>query len=326
MDDTVQGHSGETTIKVLSIDGGGIRGIIPALILEELEKRLGKEMHETFDLIAGTSTGGIIALGLGTPCQGGGAFKPADLVDLYVQKGSQIFPKGYFTWFWSLLRPKYSPKPLEGILRDTFGKLRFKSALKPLLVSSYDIEHQLPFFFKTQKALTDPAYDWDVAEIARATSAAPTFFPPARLVHSTVAGVEFTLVDGGVCVNNPAMAAFAEACRLFPGRSQYIVVSVGTGDRQDHYKYKSAKRWGLLRWAPRIVPVFMDSVSEAADYELENIPICQFFRLQPDTLDPASNAMDDASATNIANLQTAAQKYIASPKATKILNQLQGIL
>lgn len=325
MAETAPAHS-ETTIKVLSIDGGGIRGIIPAMILVELEKRLKKEIYQTFDLIAGTSTGGIIALALGTPCRESRACQPKDLVDLYVQKGPTIFPKGPLTSFLSLFGPKYSPKPLEGILRTVFGALRLSSALKPLLVSSYDIEHELPFFFKSQKARTQPAYDWDVAEVARATSAAPTYFPPARLVHPKVAGEEYTLVDGGVCVNNPAMAAFAEACRLFPNRSQYIVVSVGTGDRLDHYNYSSARKWGLLCWAPRIVPVFMDSVSEAADYELHYIPSCKFFRLQPKDLSPASNEMDDVTASNIANLQTVANAFLTSRDTKDKLDKLQTIL
>lgn len=102
-------------------------------------------------------------------------------------------------------------------------------------------------------------------EIARATSAAPTFFPAFRLTRANEA---YTLVDVGIFVNNPGMAAYAEARNLYPEESEFLIVSVGTGDRNDRITYREAKGWGLLGWANQIVPVMMDSVSEAVDYEL----------------------------------------------------------
>ncbi len=176
MTETAPAHS-ETTIKVLSIDGGGIRGIIPAMILAELEKRLGKELYKVFDLIAGTSTGGIIALAIGTQCKDGGAYSPGELRDMYVDRGPEIFHKSLLTPLRQLIRPKYSPGPLEVVLQKFFGDTLFSTALTPLLISSYDIEHELPFFFKSHKILShkDSEWDWPVREIARATSAAPTY-------------------------------------------------------------------------------------------------------------------------------------------------------
>jgi len=164
------------SIKVLAIDGGGIRGIIPAVILSELQRRISKDLWQGFDLIAGTSTGGIIALGIGTKCNRNGPYSPAQLVDLYVQNGAAIFHKNFLTPLRQLMLPKYSPDALEGTLEKFFQGTELQTALTPLLISSYDLQRQLPFFFKSHKIAANPSYNWKVTEVARATSGAATFF------------------------------------------------------------------------------------------------------------------------------------------------------
>jgi hypothetical protein len=300
------------TIKVLSIDGGGIRGIIPAVILGEMQKRLGKDLHNAFDLIAGTSTGGIIALGIGTACNSGRPYSPDELVNLYVQNGPAIFRKSLFTPLKELFSPKYSPDALEETLARFFQHTEFKSALTPLLISSYDLQAQLPFFFKSHRIAADPSWNWPVTAIARATSAAPTFFPP---LHLTKGNQDYALVDGGVFVNNPAMAAYAEACALYPQFAKFKVVSVGTGDRQDRIAYAAAKGWGLTGWARQIVPVFMDSVSEAVDYQLSVMPSCEYHRLQLSPLQAAESDMDNVTLQNLASLKEVAREYVTSISA-----------
>lgn len=167
----------------------------------------------------------------------------------------------------------------------------------------------MPFFFKSHRIAAVPQYNWPVVSIARATSAAPTFFPPLQLQRE---GKSYALVDGGVFVNNPAMAAYAEARALYPDAAEFMIVSAGTGNRQDRIAYARARKWGLLGWARQIAPVFMDSASEAVDYELKSMPGCTYHRLQVENLGRASGAMDDASAQNLANLQAVARNYIAS--------------
>jgi patatin-like phospholipase/acyl hydrolase len=297
------------SIKVLAIDGGGIRGIIPATILSEIQKRLNMDLFRVFDLIAGTSTGGIIALGIGTKCKNNGPYSPSELVDLYVQSGPEIFKKSFLTPGRQVVLPKYSPDALQAALVQFFHDTEFQTALTPLLISSYDLQGQLPFFFKSHRIAADPTFNWKLTEIARATSAAPTFFPP---LHLTRDNKEYALVDGGVFVNNPSMAAYAEARSLYRGASQIIVVSVGTGDRQDQITYDAAKNWGLFGWAKQIVPVFMDSVSEAVDYELRALPGCTYYRLQVSNLQRASSDMDDVDPENLKNLQAVAEEYVSS--------------
>jgi patatin-like phospholipase/acyl hydrolase len=310
------------TVKVLAIDGGGIRGIIPAIILTEIQERLGTDLFRVFDLVAGTSTGGIIALGIGTKCKNGGPYSPGELVNLYVQSGPEIFKKNFLTPETQVIMPKYSPDALQAALVQFFQDTQFQTALTPLLISSYDLQGQLPFFFKSHRIAADPTYNWKVTDIARATSAAPTFFPP---LHLTRDNKDYALVDGGVFVNNPSMAAYAEARRLYPDAAQIIVVSVGTGDRQDQITYAQAKDWGLLGWAKQIVPVFMDSVSEAVDYELNLLPGCTYHRLQVPHLQGAAGDMDNVEPENLENLQTLADEYVSniSDDLTKICAELK---
>ena len=300
------------TIKVLAIDGGGIRGIIPAVILSELQNRLGRELWQTFDLIAGTSTGGIIALGLGTTCNGGKPYTPDQLLNLYLQNGSAIFKKSWLTPVRQFLLPKYSPDGLQATLTRFFQATEFSTALTPLLISSYNLQEQKPFFFKSHLIAARPDYNWNVTDIARATSAAPTFFPPFHLVRGPD---DYALVDGGVFVNNPSMAAFVEARLLYPDSARVVVVSVGTGDRQDQIKFAQAKDWGLIGWAKQIVPVLMDSVSEAVDFELTTLPECTYYRLQVPDLPPAAGPMDNVAPDNLATLQTLTQNYLTANSA-----------
>ena len=307
------------SIKVLSIDGGGIRGIIPAVILEKLRACVGRELWQSFDLIAGTSTGGIIALGIGTACKDGQPYSPPELLNFYLENGPDIFEKSLLTAIRELCAPKYSPVALEQALAKNFQDVQFSSALTPLLISSYDLKKQIPFFFKSHRIAANPSFDWKLTEIARATSAAPTFFPPLHLARGSE---EYVLVDGGVYVNNPSMAAYAEARALYPDADRIVVVSVGTGDRQDHIQYSSARKWGLLGWARKIVPVFMDSVSEAVDYELRTVPGCTYYRLQVLNLTSSTAEMDDVSPQNLADLQTIAGKYIDEISASGLLAKI----
>jgi patatin-like phospholipase/acyl hydrolase len=289
------------------------------VILAELQKRIGKELWQTFDLIAGTSTGGIIALGIGTPCNFGKPYTPDQLLNLYLQNGEAIFKKNWLTFFRQLFFPKYSPAGLQATLTRFFQATEFCTALTPLLISSYNLQKQRPFFFKSHLIAARPDYNWKVTDIARATSAAPTFFPP---FHLTRGADDYALVDGGVFVNNPSMAAYVEARLLYPAASRVVVVSVGTGDRQDHITYGQAKNWGLFGWAKQIIPVLMDSVSEAVDFELTTLPECTYYRLQVLDLPPAAGQMDNVTSDNLATLQTLAKNYLAAPAQTTLLDKI----
>lgn len=296
--------------KLLSIDGGGIRGIIPAMILAEIEERTGQRIAQMFDLIAGTSTGGIIALTL-TRDDGRGSpkYSAANLVELYQSRGLEIFSRSFWHGVSSVggvMQQKYPAEPLEGILTEYLGDTLLEAALTKVLVSSYDIENRSPFFFKSWREETKYLM---MRQAARATSAAPTYFVPALVM---VEDKPTPLIDGGVFVNNPAMSAYSEAKRVFEGEDQFLMVSLGTGQLTRPITFEEARDWGLAQWALPILSLVFDGVSDAVDYQLRQIlGEKQFFRFQV-TLDTANDDMDDASPANLLALKQEAGRLKTS--------------
>jgi patatin-like phospholipase/acyl hydrolase len=305
---------------VLAIDGGGIRGIIPARALIELERKLGRPVCKLFDIVAGTSTGGIIALGLTKPKDDSHEpqYAASDLLPLYTDDGARIFPHS-LRWSVASMRgmidERYPTAPLEALLRDRFGATKLSEALTEVVIPSYDLTGPAPFFFKRTYA-RDQNHSWDVDmwRVARATSAAPTYFEPAELPQFEHEG-DHALVDGGVMANNPGVAAYAEALALYPDDDAEItVVSIGTGQAPARepgesggpISYRDAQHWGFVKWARPMLHTVLDGVAKTVDYELTQLcrPIRgrpSYYRLESN-LPTASAAMDDVDADNIRRL------------------------
>lgn len=303
-------------MRVLSIDGGGIRGVIPAVILAEIESKVGKPIVEIFDLIVGTSTGGILAVGLAAPA---GAFQKApkftasDMLNLYVERGREIFSRSYWRGLTSVgdaLDERYSADPIESIMKKMLGETMLSDTIKNIVVTAYDIEVRKTYFFKTEKARSDPLRDHPLWHVARATSAAPTFFEPFRAESKSGEASTFrVLVDGGVFANNPAQIAFTEGVTALRGDERdLLLVSIGTGTANRKIAYEEAKNWGLIGWARPIISVMMHGSSDATDYQLEtmasvfnaNNAAFRFDYTRLDTiLDIASDDIDVSTKSNI---------------------------
>jgi uncharacterized protein len=302
------------TIKILSIDGGGIRGIIPAIILTAIEEKTGKRIADLFDFIAGTSTGGILTLGLTKPnAQGQPEYSAKDLVKLYEKEGVNIFSNPEITPLW---KRKYPSDGIEKVLSQYFGDTPLSKALKEVLVTSYDVEKRCPYFFKRSKARTVPElHDFPMAKVARATSAAPTYFEPLKLEVAKPSVPYHTLVDGGVFANNPAMCAYVEAKTLFPDATDFLVVSIGTGENARRLAYQNICYWGIAQWSQPLLDVAFDGVSDTVDYQLQQIlpttAPCHknYYRFQTDHLEPNSS-IDDASKDNLDSLKLLADKIL----------------
>lgn len=299
-------------IKVLSIDGGGIRGVIPALVLTEIEKRTERPISKLFDLIAGTSTGGIIALGLTRPNElGEPKYSAAQIVDLYAKNGKRIFSRSIWhrtRAMGSLLEEKYPAEEVEEVLDEYFGETLLHEALTNVLVTAYEIERRIPWLFSSRDAATNPSYDFPMKKVARATSAAPTYFEPLKL--ETDGTVDYwALVDGGVYANNPTLCGLVEAKKEL-GDDDVLVVSLGTGELTRRIPYEEAKDWGLVGWARPILDVVFDGVSDTVDFQAQQL--CgegRYYRFQA-TLDIGNDDMDDASATNIHALRLLANNVV----------------
>jgi len=332
-------------MRILSIDGGGIRGIIPGQVLISLEKQLqklsndpNKRIADCFDLIAGTSTGGILTclylcpeLSTAKP-----RFSAEEAVDLYLQHGDDIFDVSIFktiTSIGGLADEKYSAAHLENVLKKYFGDLKLSQLLKPCLITSYDITRRQARFFNSAYVPVDgPGRDFFVRDVARATSAAPTYFEPANIV--ALDQKVYPLIDGGVFANNPAMCACVEAFGYDPklNITDLKVLSLGTGSVDRPYHYSEAKNWGKIQWLAPILDILMSGVSETVDYQLRFLFKAggcpnQYLRLELDLQDfpNIDSAMDNASETNMRALEAAGQT-LAQNSAQSLASFAQSLL
>ncbi len=239
----------DRNFRILAIDGGGIRGIFPAAVLAGLEERYlgGRSIAGYFDLIAGTSTGGIIALGLAA------GLTAADLRQLYLERGNEIFPPygpglvgriGRRLNAWRrFLRYSYDHEALARVLREHLGDLKLGAARARLCIPSFEGVHGEVYIFKTPH---HPDYHKDLHEpmvkVALATSAAPTYYRPSR-------DAGYTFVDGGVWANNPVMIALTEALTSFSvERAQLQILSIGCGDNPYSVTGGKIARGGIWHW------------------------------------------------------------------------------
>jgi uncharacterized protein len=239
--------------QILSLDGGGLRGMFSAAVLARLEDDLGVRLVDHFDLIAGTSTGGIIALGLGL------GMTPRQILEFYTNHGPRIFrDSSHLRGIRHVFRAKYSVTPLRTALSKEFGERRFGESTKRLVITSYNLGAEDVYLFRTPH-LPTLARDWreKVVDVALATSAAPTYLPGMSLDGAR-------LIDGGIWANNPIMVAVTEAVGPLNTPLESIrVLSVGTATDLPR-RSRRLDRGGLLPWARCAVEVLMRAQGESA--------------------------------------------------------------
>ncbi|WP_341819689.1 patatin-like phospholipase family protein [Wolbachia endosymbiont (group A) of Brachyopa scutellaris] len=290
---------------ILSVDGGGIRGIIPAIILAEVEKRTRKRVAEIFDLMAGTSTGGIVVAGLCKKDERGNPqYSANDLVEFYQEYGSYIFKSSFFrrSIFSWLNCAQYSCKNIEYVLNRYFCDSTLADATNNLMLTSYDIKNNAPFFLKSWK---EDRNFIKLQDALRATTAAPTYFAPKCL---KINNIEKVLVDGGVFANNPAACAYASGKRLFPN-DDILLLSIGTGRTDRSIRYSNSRRFGKIGWIKPLLNVMFASSLDAVNYQLDQVIADKYIRIQSQ-LKVASPEMDNITPKNIKYLQQEANAMI----------------
>lgn len=303
--------------RILSIDGGGLRGIIPVLILKEIERRSGKPVTDLFDMIAGTSTGGLIACGLTVSDDGKNPkYGLQDIENIYSQRGNDIFPKKTFlksliSKVSSLKNPKFSADGLQKVLVDLLGQKRISDCMKPILVTSYDLFNNEAILFKYRHAIRYPENNALLVDVCRATSAAPTYLPAYDFTYQDKKRV---CVDGGIYMNNPAMGALVELIKYYnePPYSlselklaDISILTLGTGHYSSEIARKKVESWGLLDWATNITDVMMQAVNQTTNYQAEELTATgNFLRINPAITNPDFSDMADSSKE--------AQDYFAS--------------
>ncbi len=265
-----------TTYRILSLDGGGIRGVIEATLLGRLELWCPGFLKRA-DLIAGTSTGGILAIGLAA------GMTPAELRDLYVEHAVEIFADARV----NVAKPRYDNKNLLKLLRGRIGDRTLGGLRHRVLISSFDLDNQdrfagiaPPGSRRTWKAKFFHNYPNDdsdgselAVDVALRTSAAPTYFP-----------IVDGFVDGGVIANNPAMCALAQALDAKRGAGRALgdvrILSLGTGQNQAFIETDDTQ-WGLAQWMPHLVGVMIDGAMDLANYQCRQIMGEAYHRLNP---------------------------------------------
>lgn len=307
------------TVKILSIDGGGIRGIIPSMVLAELEARSGKPISAMFDLIAGTSTGGLLAMISTLPnAEGKPKYNAQEFPSLYEKYGSQIFSRTRWDAILSMDNWRVRRYPNTGIqeaLTALFGEHTLADTLTDVLVTSYDIERRRPYFFRSTQARTDAAHNFLMRDVVRATTAAPTFFEPALVHGQATENTRLALIDGSMTSINPALCAYIEARERYPEAEDFVVVSIGTGNLTQPLAYQEVRRWGIMNWARPLADIMFDGSSHAVDYQMQRLlppdeqGIQRYFRLQK-RIEGIDHRMDDVSPLSLAMIRTWAAELV----------------
>ncbi|XP_074295382.1 patatin-like protein 5 [Silene latifolia] len=333
---------------ILSIDGGGVRGIIPAIILAFLEEQLqeldGEEVRlaDYFDVIAGTSTGGLITSMLTAPNQNNRPLYDAkDLLPFYLESSPKSFPQdgglcGQLASFVkSMMGPKYNGRYHHETQKQMYKETRLNQTLTNVVIPTFDIKLLQPVIFSSYRIASNPSLDAKLSDICLGTSAAPTILPSHYFENTYGDGKtrEFHLIDGGVVANNPTFMAISEVTKdIMKEDSDYgsihdklLVISVGTGSARNDYKFdaKKAAKWGLLSWLTEggscpIINYFSEAGADMVDYHnnvLFHSHRCQdrYLRVQDDSLTGAAASADISTKENMEKLVKIGQELLKKP-------------
>jgi patatin-like phospholipase/acyl hydrolase len=260
------GLKGNRPFTILALDGGGVRGLFSAAVLARLEADHGVRIVDHFDLVVGTSTGAVIALGLGA------GMAPAEIVELYVNGKDTIFPparRRFYRKPATLLRAKYRPDGLAGSVTEAFGDTLMCDSTVPLVVPSFDLGQRAVHLFKTPHN-ERLVRDWRVpmADVAMAATAAPTYFPAFELPNDHA-----RLIDGGVWANNPSTVGVTEAVSLMGQQLENIrLLNIGT-TTSTAIRSRRLDNGGLWHWvrSPNVVDVLLAGQSVGAFNQAQHL-------------------------------------------------------
>ena len=309
-------------IRILSIDGGGIRGVLPATFLSVLEEKLQEKsgnknlrLADCFDLIAGTSTGGLLTCMYLTPDDNNAIipkYTARQALEFYFGYGDSAFTPNKEEGF-----HKYSPAGLEAGLNSFFGNLQLSQLIKPCCITAYDMLHCEPYLFFSHRAISDPRANYYVKDIARATSALPGIFPPATI--SSLADTKRTFIDGSIFAYNPSLQAYIRAKTIFPNAENFMLFSLGTGLPATSYSSAQLEDTSEKNWARLLADVSFSAHSDTVHFQLEEVfkgkKGSTYIRLQP-SLNGLNKEMDNVSHDNIHALYKAGLEFVSSNEKT----------
>ncbi|XP_076890679.1 patatin-like protein 2 [Bidens hawaiensis] len=340
-------------ITVLSIDGGGIRGLIPAIILEFLETELQKldgedaRIADYFDIIAGTSTGGLITAMLTAPDENRRPlFAARDIKEFYLQKCPKIFPQDcnmVTKIVKNMFGPLYDGEYLHESIRKRLKDTKLGDTLTNVAIPTFDIKRLQPTIFSSYQIDEKPYMNAKLSDICIATSAAPTYLPPHHFeTNHKGEKHEFNLVDGGVAANNPTLIAMGEIAKQLIRKNsdfplpqsmeyrRYLVISIGTGEckrKGGKYTAEQASKWGLLGWwfnsngSSPLVDIFTQASTDMVDFHLSVVFKTlgvekNYLRIQEDRLERTLSPLDLATKENLDCLIKAGENLLQKQVST----------
>ncbi|XP_014516199.1 patatin-like protein 3 [Vigna radiata var. radiata] len=307
-------------VSILSIDGGGIRGIIPATVLIYLDNALKAKdpttsLADYFDVISGTSTGGIMSVMLAAPNASDfnrPLFTPSQVVQFYKKNGPNIFkPRSIID---PIQCPKYDGKFLRDTARQILKETRLDQTLTNLVIPTFDEDKIHPVIFSNYKLKTESYLNAKLSDIALGTSAAPTYFPSHEFQND---GVAFDLADGALAANNPALVAVSEVIQN-NGQKEILLLSLGTGITAAQNKLGGIFDLGCQAlWLSLHQDTFNEAMfrTDVTHYYLATIfpgilPADNYLRIEEYNLDPSMEEMDDASKKNMDKLETVGKNLL----------------
>ncbi|XP_076959299.1 patatin-like protein 3 [Bidens hawaiensis] len=341
-------------ITVLNIDGGGIRGIIPGVILQYLESELqkldGKEamLIDYFDVVSGTSTGGLITTMIAAPNEDNRPlFAGKDIVPFYLEHGPKIFKQigGPFAGLIKLLKtlvgPRYNGKYLKDLVTRLLGTTKLSQTLTNIVIPTFDIKNMQPVIFSSFQVPREPNMDVQLADVCMGTSAAPTYLPAHYFQNGDR---EFNLIDGGMAANNPSLLAIGEVTRqlmkadpYFPSitpldYTRYLLISLGTGTQKHTPKFdaKMVSKWGVIGWLTNqgstpLIDAFTQASADLVDIHNNTVfealnSVDNYLRIQDDTLTGDLASTDIATKENLDGLVKIGERLLDKPVSRVNIN------
>lgn len=307
-------------VRVLSLNGGGIRGMAEAVFLAKIEAETGKRIWELYDVISGTSTGAILAMALTIKKPGTDApYTAQEALKIYEEMGPEIFKRSTYdrlSHAGGLFGAEYDPNHRENAFVRYFGTARLSEALTHLVIPAYDLMTRKVVVFKTRHAKANPCDDYDVVDVLMGTSAAPTYFPPAEISSHGEEPNTIHAIDGGICANNPGLFSYVEARRLYPGPRDMLLVSLGTGASTKSIPVEKAQKWGNLQWIRPLIDCMMGGQDDATNYLLNSRlnrskTHPNYYYFNPHLVN-ANDSLDDVSPANIQGLKTDSKAMLDS--------------
>lgn len=366
----IAGLSKTSVVTVLTIDGGGVRGIIPATLLSFLESKLQEidgpaaRISDYFDVIAGTSTGGLMTTMLVVPDENNRPqYSANDIKEFYFYHAPKIFPQisriaflnKVANFFGEVVGPKYDGKYLRSITREILQNITLNQTLTDIIIPTFDIKRLQPMIFTTDDAKEFVWKNALLSDVCISTSAAPTFFPPHYFETVDADGTyrSFDLIDGGVAANNPTQVAITHILKeILIGKrkfsdiesidsSRMLVLSLGTGipKRSEKYDSRTASKWGLLNWvfdngSSPIFDIYSDASSDMVDIHVSTLfrslnAEKNYLRIQEDNLVGDTSSVDIATDENMKALEDVGKKLLDEKVSrvdleTGIFQEVQG--